>query len=773
MLSSDDGSETDTAHVAHHHVAGKSQDSNHKQTGWYSQRALAHWRTVVAVVGVVVVALLVSLALVISRQTSSIRQTMDDAAYQNMETMMRTIASTVSSTFLADQTYMQSMASTVEMADDMQAWIDAVDFDTNKILNLYYGYVGSDTAYGKNGATLDLAGLEFTEHKNGQVRSGAYMASIGSYAYLVRQPILEDGQVVGYLYGEFLMSRFYTFLPQIVTDINDISLLEASTMRYIHIPSRNGSGTHINYDVLKYQTGDAGLAQQIVSEVQQAIQDKRYYMRILTFNRSEDGEMVQKDYVVFLWPIDDGEYYLSGVSNVDSLQSERISVLHTINLMVALIVGVSCLILALLIAFFAAFISGSKRRALIQKKHNQELDEALHIATAANESKSNFLSNMSHDIRTPMNAIIGFTTLINKEADDPAKVREYTNKISVSGDYLLSLINDVLDMSKIESGKTTLSVSQFNVHEVVSEAESIIRMQAEAKHQELSTDVVDVAHTSLMGDKLRIRQIILNLLSNAVKYTPAGGEIRFTVQGVRQGKQGIQALRIVVQDNGYGMDAEYAKTIFDPFVRLNNSMTGNIQGTGLGLAITKNIVDLMGGTISVRSALGEGSEFTVELELPVADRELPPAHADRAAAADALPSLDGLRILAAEDNELNAEILTELLAMENASCEVCADGQKIVDRFERSEPGDFDLILMDVQMPNMNGYEATRAIRASSHPSAKDIPIIAMTANAFAEDVMDAMQAGMDDHIAKPIDMLVLKKSIHNVVARRKKADSI
>lgn len=725
-------------------------------------------RRPVTIVVVIMTALLAAIIFVIVRQTGTIRTTMDDAAYQNMETMMRTIASNVNSTFLADQTYMQSMASTVTMADNMQAWMDTVDFDTSKVLNLYYSDADSGIAYGKNNKTLNLADYVFTEHKNGQVRSGAYMTNIGDYAYLMRQPILKDGETIGFLYGEFLMSRFYTFLPETVTDINDISLLEASTMRYIHIPSRNGSGTHINYEVLKYQTDDAALAKEIVSEVQEAIQNRQYYMRILTFNRSEEGERIKKDYVVFLWPIDDGEYYLSGVASVDVLQNERISVLHTTNLMVFLIAGISFMILIMLALFFSVIIFESRKRVRIQQKHSEELDAALHVAKAANESKSNFLSNMSHDIRTPMNAIIGFTTLINKDADDPAKVQEYTKKISSAGDYLLSLINDVLDMSKIESGKTTLNVSQFYIRELVNEVESIIRMQTDAKHQEFIVSVEHVAHESLMGDKLRIRQIILNLLSNAQKYTPVGGKIYFSVKGVQQEKTNIQKLRIVVQDTGYGMDAEYVKTIFDPFVRLNNTMTGKIQGTGLGLAITKNIIDLMGGTVMVKSLPNKGSTFTVELELPAADETEISTDDSSEKEENGSFELNGLHILAAEDNELNAEILTELLAMENATCEICEDGQKVVEKFEQSEPGTYDLILMDVQMPNMNGYEATRAIRAGSHPEAKTIPVVAMTANAFAEDVMDALQAGMDAHIAKPVDMLILKKTIHNVLRKKK-----
>lgn len=728
-------------------------------------------RSIALILGSIVI-LLIIMTVITSQQTDKIRKIMDDAAYQNMETMMQTISSTVSSTFASDQTYMQSLASTVTFAEgDIQTWVEKVETDTSKVRNLYYSDLESDTAYGKNNKTLTLSEYIFTEHKNGQVRSDAYMSETGEYVYLLREPVLENGETIGYLYGEFSMSRFYSLLPSNVTDVHDISLMEADTMKYIHIPARNGSGTHISYNVLKYQTDDPKLAAQIVSEVQEAIKNRQYYMRLLTLKRMEDGEMTGKDFVVFLWPIDDGEYYLSGVSKVDSLQSERISVLRTINLLVTLLAGVSIVILCMLLFFFGNIIYANKKNAIIQKRHNEELDDALHIARAANKSKSNFLSNMSHDIRTPMNAIIGYTTLLRKEADDPKKVREYTEKISSSGDYLLSLINDVLDMSKIESGKTTLNISMFHIRELVKEVEAIIRMQAEMKNQRFEVGIENMTHEYLMGDAMRIRQIVLNLLSNAVKYTPQGGRIRFTVEGIPQAKANIQKLRIVVQDTGYGMDEDYAKTIFEPFVRLNNSMTGKIQGTGLGLAITKNIIDLMGGTITVSSTLNKGSIFTVELEFPAADEpDSGVADPDAETEGEEFP-LEGLHILAAEDNELNAEILTELLDMEGAVCKICGDGRKMVEEFERSEPGTYDLLLMDIQMPDMNGYEATKAIRAGSHPEAKTIPIVAMTANAFAEDVLEALQAGMDGHIAKPVDMVVLKKTISKVLKKRKKDD--
>ena len=713
----------------------------------------------------IVAALLVAMMRITSTQTKRIKKTMDDAAYENMSTILQSVGNTVSTTFQLDQRYTESLASVFALADDSEQWLNTVSYNKEKIQNIYYAEVGAETAIGRNGTTLDLTQQEFVEHENGQVRSHTFMTQYGSYSYLMREPVEKDGELKGYLYVEFPMGRFNRLLPHNVIDGNDISLMESSTMNYIYIPSASASGVHIYYKSLKYYLSDPSLADQIISEIEQAVQNRQYYMRMLTFSRSVDNKMTDFDYVLFLWPIDDGEYYISGVSRVESLQSERINVESIVSTMMKLL-AVACFVLVLvLVLFLGTRIQSSKKRAEFQQKHNQELNEALQIAKVANESKSNFLSNMSHDIRTPMNAIVGYITLISKEADQPDKVREYTRKISDASDYLLSLINDVLDMSKIESGKTTLSVAEFSISEMQKDVESIIRMQAEEKKQSFTTEIENVRFDHVMGDVLRVRQIVMNLLSNAVKYTPNGGHIRFSITGIAQPKEKYQKIRIVVQDDGYGMEKGYMEKIFDPFVRLDNSMTGKVQGTGLGLAITKNIITLMGGTIKVESELGKGSTFAVELEFPAAEQPKIPANtAQTASDAQASFRMEGLHILAAEDNELNAEILTELLSMEGVSCKICKDGVLVVREFEQAAPGTYDLILMDVMMPNLNGYEATKQIRSSTHPEAKTIPIVAMTANAFAEDVQEALQAGMNAHIAKPVDMAVLKKTIYTVL---------
>lgn len=514
------------------------------------------------------------------------------------------------------------------------------------------------------------------------------------------------------------------------------------------------------------------------------------------------------------------------------------------------------------------------------------LEDALAIAEAANRSKSTFLSNISHDIRTPMNAIVGFATLLQRDAEKPDAVREYTRKIIVSSRHLLGLINDVLNMSKIESGKTTLNIVEFKLSELIDSISEIIRPQANAKKQEFKVLTANVTSTSenLLGDMLRISQVLINILSNAVKYTETGGNIEFTIKEMSAENNRCAHIRFIVKDNGMGMNVDYLDKIFDPFSREENSVINTIQGTGLGLAITKNLVELMGGLIDVQSEVGKGSTFTVDLEfrvqkteddkdfwkdhgiakvlvadderdicesvvcsmkntgveimyalggetavetarnahekgedfdLYIIDWKMPDLNGietarrirtfaadstimiltaydwdeveDEAAAAGingflSKPffisnfkqtleklhggneisvgsievdefSLEGKHFLAAEDNELNAEILTELLKMCGADVVITPNGRECVERFESSKEGEFDAILMDIQMPIMNGYDATRAIRKSSHSMARTIPIIAMTANAFDDDKQSAFSAGMDAHIAKPVDV--------------------
>ena len=384
---------------------------------------------------------------------------------------------------------------------------------------------------------------------------------------------------------------------------------------------------------------------------------------------------------------------------------------------------------------------------------------ALEIAEKASKAKTDFLSNMSHDIRTPMNAIIGITTLMKNELDQPEKLAEHLGKLETSGQLLLGIINDILDMSRIESGKTTLNVEKMNLPQQISQLDSVIRQQAGQRRQTFTVET-HVQHENVLADPNRLNQVLMNILSNAVKYTPTGGHIRLEVDELTHTEH-YAKYRFVVQDNGIGMSEEFQKHIFEPFERERTSTVSKVQGTGLGMAITKSVVDLMGGSISVESATGKGTRFEVVLEFPI-DTE-----ADHAQQVQALPEeteetspLCGMKFLCAEDNALNAEILQMLLETRGASCTICSNGQEIVDAFASVKPGDYDMILMDVQMPVMDGLEATRRIRNGENPLGRTIPILAMTANAFLEDMQKSREAGMDEHLSKPVDISALEQTV-------------
>ena len=387
------------------------------------------------------------------------------------------------------------------------------------------------------------------------------------------------------------------------------------------------------------------------------------------------------------------------------------------------------------------------------------VEAALEVAEKASKAKTDFLSNMSHDIRTPMNAIIGITTLMKNELHQPEKLAEHLGKLETSGRLLLGIINDILDMSRIESGKTTLNIEKTNLPQQVSQLDSIIRQQASQRRQTFTVEN-HVQHENVLADPNRLNQVLMNILSNAVKYTPTGGHIRLEVEELTHTEH-YAKYRFVVQDDGIGMSEDFQKTLFDPFTREEKSGINKVQGTGLGMAITRSIVDLMGGSISVESASGKGTRFEVVLELPI-DTE-----ADTAQKAQALPEeddavspLSGMKFLCAEDNALNAEILQMLLETKGASCTICSNGQEIVDAFASVKPGEYDMILMDVQMPVMDGLEATRRIRNGENPLGRTIPILAMTANAFLEDMQKSKEAGMDEHLSKPVDIAALEQTV-------------
>ena len=440
------------------------------------------------------------------------------------------------------------------------------------------------------------------------------------------------------------------------------------------------------------------------------------------------------------------------------------SVLSKYKRMIVRTVSTLAVLMLLLIFVLGIFaIINSRNRAVAREeaklreqteKHNLELSAAKIAADEANMAKSRFLSNMSHDIRTPMNAITGFLGLAMANMDDKERLRDYLNKVNDSSKHLLSLINDVLDMSRIESGKTNVEMAPDNLREILSTTASVFEADMARKDLEFSLDTDGIVDEHVICDKLHLNQVFLNILSNAVKYTPAEGKIHMSASQEDAGREGYAKYVFKVRDNGIGMDEEFRKTIFDPFSRERNSTVSGIQGTGLGMAITNNLVKMMGGSIDVWSEKGQGTEITVSMDLAI-DRNYKEESVD----ADIEYSFEGKKILLVDDNELNREIATMILETEGFILDTAEDGTIAVDKIAKAQAGDYDLVLMDIQMPVMNGYDATRNIRKLDAPLA-GIPIIAMTANAFDEDRKAAMDAGMNEHVAKPIDVDILKKTL-------------
>ena len=386
-----------------------------------------------------------------------------------------------------------------------------------------------------------------------------------------------------------------------------------------------------------------------------------------------------------------------------------------------------------------------------EQEIQQVLRDAIDTANASSKAKSDFLSSMSHDIRTPMNGIIGMTAIATAHLDDRERVEDCLKKISEASSHLLSLINEVLDMNKIESGKVELNEENFNLSELVNTLLAMTKAQLESHRHKLKVNIADVIHENVIGDSHRIQQVFVNLMSNAIKYTPDGGTISLTVAERPTNAHGIACYEFVFEDNGIGMTEEFQKHLFEPFTRANDKKTAAIQGTGLGMTISQSLVRMMGGDIQVKSKPGEGSRFTVTIYLKFVDVQNAESHKE-----DPLKNLEdlkfeGKRILLVEDHPVNAEIAKNVLQMTGLEVEWVVDGEAAVERMANSKEGEFDLVFMDIQMPNMDGYQATAAIRAMT-TYARRIPIVAMTANAFADDIRRAKEVGMNGHISKPLD---------------------
>ncbi|MDO5135703.1 MAG: response regulator [Eubacteriales bacterium] len=683
-------------------------------------------------------------------------------------------------------------------------------------------------------------------------------------------------------------TRFIAVLAGLATENMSRKMVLANEQSHTYSSVVTSDGTYVIRSEVKEQFRGSNMLSVLRKSAEASYEDElqEIAQRLRTggegtlFVRAKTGET----FYLYYTPLENTDWYLATLMPYEVIEGTIRQLGISIN---EDSLTIFFIFLALLLSLFLLYIRFNSRK-------QKQLEQAYQVAEQANSAKSVFLSNMSHDIRTPMNAIVGFVTLLGKDADNPDKVREYAKKIANSSQHLLGLLNDVLDMAKIENGKTSLNLSRMRLADLVEDINTIIRPQMRSRHHRFDIRVCHVAHEAVHGDKLRMQQILLNLLSNAVKYTMDGGRIVLELTELPGGAPGYARYRFQVTDNGYGIEPEYLGHIFDTFSREENSVVNRIQGTGLGLAITKNLVDLMGGTIQVESEKGKGSVFTVELELKTEEepdgrrfweeRSLTPIlvvdeeeavckntvwsmerlgvsadyalegeravrmaeegaqegkpyqiilldqkvqdgsglsiareirrrisgkgpivlltsydyseiedeiqedvingflskpffesglrqklqemleEPDTESQGEGAGVLEGKHILVAEDNELNAEILTDLLEMKGASCDIFENGKLVYEAFERSGEGQYQLVLMDVQMAVMDGYQATRLIRKSSHPQARTIPIIAMTANAFAEDVQNALDSGMTAHMAKPVDMSRLEKILHDIL---------
>lgn len=832
------------------------------------------------------------LGVVVFSVSRKLSKEMSAAAIQNLNESLDLVKCTIESILNKEAEFQKLMAQEIALREEPEEYI--ASYQKNQtMVKISFIWEGETEGISSTGDVFSEEGLDFSGGTIEELAvSHSYVNYMGTWAYSMKCPVVKEGREIGTLYVEYTYDSLDKSLPEGFYDQQAmLYIMDAKTERFVLKPKGMGerSAGHLNLE--DFYRANNIQEEDIRAEVENCVQNGKNIM----FYHDIRG----KSALNYMWTVNDGTIYLIGYVPVEAIQQEGKSVNQSIIIVVVV----------MLVAFFLCcilyYFNQRQQRKIMREReaerelHNKQLAEALHAAQLASNSKTTFLSNMSHDIRTPMNAVLGFTTLLARDAENPDKVREYTRKIMASGQHLLSLINDILDVSKIESGKVVLNVEEFTLHDLVSSIDAIVRPMAGARAQEFHVEVKDIKHERLLGDETRINQILINLLSNAVKYTPEGGNIWFRIIGLKQRSSQFEHIRIEVEDDGYGMTQEYLKTIFDAFTRAENSTTNKVQGTGLGMAITKNIVELMGGTIEVSSEVDKGSLFRVELEFRIPEgqadklfweqngisrillvggdqqegksiqtlmddmgiavdiapdaeralsllqdskdaretyqlalldvdipvmggaqtleriRNLLPANApllfmtdhdvenmdhieealqlgytgmltkpffvsalkesvmeiqaeesggSKAEEDEEAGSLQGLHFLAAEDNEINAEILSEILTIEGASCEIAENGKLAVERFANAKEGEFDAILMDVQMPVMNGYDATRAIRAMTRKDAGEIPIIAMTANAFAEDEREALNAGMNVHLAKPIDVELLKQVIRQYV---------
>ncbi|MCI9130168.1 MAG: response regulator [Eggerthellaceae bacterium] len=696
---------------------------------------------------------------------------MYDSAIQSLNENLNLMKSTIDAIVASEARFQEVIGEEVALSQDPAAYIQGLH-TTDAIAMLSVVMEGQAQGISSDGKEFSPESLDFSSRSSlqGHPVSQSFVNSTGTWAYTIASPLVRNGEDIGTLYVEYTYDTINDALPKSFYNGQAVFyLMDSANERFVLKPDGMGEREAGHLNLEDFYRANNITDEQTIEMVRDGVESAQNVL----FAHDVKGQ----ESLCFLWPVNGGADFMVGYVPMDAIQKEA----HTVNAAIAAVTAITFISLALCVALYAhnrrKQMQIQREREAERARHQEQLTQALRAAEVANESKSAFLANMSHDIRTPMNAVIGFTTLLSKEADDPEKVREYAAKIIASGKHLLALINDVLDISKIESGKATLNLAEFALRDSIQAVEAITAPLAEAKHQTFITEVEGITHERFIGDETHLNQVLLNLLSNAVKYTPEGGTIHLRFLGGEQRSGQFAPLTIEVEDNGYGMTPEFLERIFDSFTRAENSTTNKVQGTGLGMAITKSLVDLMGGSIEVTSEEGVGSLFRVYLELRIPDGSSAADDQDwlsaTAVSADDVDAerfadaLKGKHFLAAEDNAFNMMLLEELLEIEGATVEIVENGQLAVERMESAQAGEFDAILMDVQMPVMNGHDATRAIRKLDSEYARTIPIIAMTADAFVEDERAAIAAGMDRHLSKPLDVDKLKRVIVEISEER------
>lgn len=540
---------------------------------------------------------------------------MSESAIQNLSESLDLIECTIEAILNKEAEFQRLMAQKIAVADNPKEYIGSYG-KNQTMVKISLIQAGETEGISNSGEVFTQEGLDFSAGGtiDGLAVSRSYINYMGTWAYTMKCPVEQGGRETAALYVEYTYDSLDKSLPNgFYNEKAMLYIMDAESHRLVLKPKGMGerSAGHLNLEDF-FRANDI-LDEGLQAEVSDCVENGKNMM----FYHDVRG----KNSLIYMWSVNDGTLYLIGYVPVEAIQQEGRTVNQ--NILVVVVVMLTAFFLCCLLYYLnqKQQMKIRREREAERELHNRQLAEALQAAQIASKSKTMFLSNMSHDIRTPMNAVLGFTALLAKDADNPEKVREYTKKIRASGEHLLGLINDVLDVSKIESGKMVLAIEEFTLNDLISSVDAIIRPMTNAREQKFDIEVTDIKHEYLLGDETRINQVLINLLSNAVKYTPQGGSIHLRMIGLKQRSPQFERIRIEVQDNGYGMTQEYLKTIFDAFTRAENSTTNKVQGTGLGMAITKNIVELMGGTIDVSSEVNQGSLFRVELELRISKEE--------------------------------------------------------------------------------------------------------------------------------------------------------